>query len=68
MFAHLTEAGGDFGLSNYPVYAGSAAQRDQWVKFLAPASNLNVEIRPNLQNTPYYDPLGVEIYSGSCDN
>lgn len=68
MFAHLPEAGGDFGLSNYPVYAGSAAQRDQWVKFLAPASNLNVEIRPNLQNTPYYDPLGVEIYSGSCDN
>ena len=68
MFAQAPEWGGDFGLSNYPVYAGAAAQRDQWLKFIAPASNLNVEIRPNLQNTPYNDPLGVEIYSGSCDN
>ena len=68
MFAQAPEWGGDFGLSNYPVYAGSAAQRDQWLKFTAPATSLNIEIRPNQQNTPYVDAMGVEVYAGTCDN
>ena len=68
MFAQAPEWGEDFGMSTNPVYAGFAAQRDQWVKFTAPASSLNIEIRPNQQNTPFVDAMGVEVYAGTCDN